>query len=82
MKAKLKQIVIETCKSKAVIIAAILIVLYTVTGFFLLPYLIEHFLPESLSQRLDSEVSLQQVKINPIYTDIGGQGISDQRTFW
>ena len=65
MKAKLKQIVIETCKSKAVIIAAILIVLYTVTGFFLLPYLIEHFLPESLSQRLDSEVSLQQVKINP-----------------
>jgi uncharacterized protein involved in outer membrane biogenesis len=65
MSAKPKQIVIETCKSKAVIIAAILIVLYTLTGFFLLPYLIEHFLPESLSKRLDSEVSLHQVKINP-----------------
>jgi uncharacterized protein involved in outer membrane biogenesis len=65
VRAKLKQIVIKTCRSKAAIIAAILIVLYTVTGFFLFPYLIVHFVPGMLSQRLNSEVSLRQVKINP-----------------
>jgi uncharacterized protein involved in outer membrane biogenesis len=65
MRTKLKQIVIKTCRSKAATIAAILIVLYTVTGFFLFPYLIVHFVPGMLSQRLNSEVSLRQVKINP-----------------
>ena len=65
MSVKLKQIVIETCRRKAVVITSILVVFYTVTGFFLLPFLVEHFLPRTLSKRLDSEVSLRQVKINP-----------------
>jgi uncharacterized protein involved in outer membrane biogenesis len=65
MSAKLIHGVIETCKSMKVIIIAILIVLYTVTGFFLLPFLIERYLPPMLSQRLNSDVSLQDVKINP-----------------
>lgn len=65
MREKLKQIVTKYYRNKAVIITAILIVLYTVTGFFLMPYLMEHFLPGMLSKRLNSEVSLHQVKINP-----------------
>ena len=43
MREKLKQIVIKTCRSKVTVVAAILIALYTVTGFFLLPYLSEHY---------------------------------------
>jgi len=55
----------ETCKNMIVIIIATMVVLYTVIGFFLLPFLIERYIPPMLSQRLNSEVSLKQVKINP-----------------
>ena len=65
MSERLKQICIKTCKSKITIIAAILVVLYTLVGFFLLPFLIERYLPGMLGKSLNYEVSLKQVKINP-----------------
>ena len=52
-------------KSKAVIIIAGLAILYTLIGFFLLPYLVERYLPSMLGRRLGCEVSLKEVKINP-----------------
>lgn len=74
MRAKLRQVAIKTCRSKTAIIAAVLIVLYTVTGFFLFPYLIVHFVPGMLGQRLNSEVSLRQVKINPFTLTLEAKG--------
>lgn len=65
MSAKFRLFIIRTCKSKIIIIAAALLGLYTLTGFFLAPYLIERFLPNMLNQRLQSQVSLGEVKINP-----------------
>ncbi len=65
MNDKLKETFIRIVRSKAFIIVAILIALYTIAGFVLMPFLIERYLPQTLSQRLDCEVSLEQVKINP-----------------
>ena len=65
MSTKIMHVIIRTCKNKIVIIIAILLVLYTLTGFFLAPFLIERYLPSMLSQRLNSQVTLEQVKINP-----------------
>lgn len=65
MNAKVKETFIKIVRNKVSIIVAILIVIYTVTGFFLLPFLIESYLPQTLSKRLDCEASLEQIKINP-----------------
>ncbi|MGM0664315.1 MAG: DUF748 domain-containing protein [Thermodesulfobacteriota bacterium] len=65
MEKPIKGFAVRVLKSKAVIIAAAVIAVYTLTGFFLVPYLIGHFAPKVLSEQLKSEVSLQQVKINP-----------------
>src|SRR4030043_50200 len=65
MSTRIMHVIIRTCKNKIVIIIAILLVLYTLTGFFLAPFLIERYLPSMLSQRLNSQVTLEQVKINP-----------------
>jgi hypothetical protein len=65
MSTKIKHVVVRTCKNKVVIIIAILLVLYTLTGFFLGPFIIERYVPSMLSQRLNSQVTLEQVKINP-----------------
>ena len=65
MSEKIKQTVIGICMNKAIIIAASLVVLYTVSGFFLLPYLIERYLPGMLGKSLNCEVSLKEVKVNP-----------------
>ncbi len=65
MVKSMKGIAVRVLKSRAVVIAAAVIVFYTLTGFFLVPYLIGHFVPKMLSERLESDVSLQQVKINP-----------------
>ncbi len=65
MSTKTKNVVVRTCSNKVVIIIAILLILYTLTGFFLAPFLIERYVPPMLSQRLNSQVTLKQVKINP-----------------
>ena len=65
MSKELTQTFIGICKSKAVIIIAALVILYTLIGFFLLPFLIERYLPGMLGKSLNCEVSLGEVKINP-----------------
>jgi len=65
MSEKAKQTVAGIYKNKVVIILAALVILYTLIGFFLLPFLIERYLPGMLGKSLNCEVSLEQVKINP-----------------
>jgi uncharacterized protein involved in outer membrane biogenesis len=65
MSTKIKHVIIRACKNKIVIITATLFILYTLTGFLLLPFLIERYLPPMLGQHLNSQVTLEQVKINP-----------------
>jgi hypothetical protein len=72
--ALLNRIVMKICKSRLAVIAAILLVLYTVIGFFLLPFLVERYLPGALSKRLNSQVTLQQVKINPFALSLEARG--------
>lgn len=52
-------------KSKAVIIGACAVLLYTLAGFLLVPFLIGHYLPGALSERFHSVVTLEKVRINP-----------------
>jgi hypothetical protein len=74
MSATLKQIIMKIVRSKLIIIAGILIVLYGVTGFLLLPYLIQRNLPGMLNKRLGVKASIQQVKINPFAMTLEATG--------
>ncbi|MDD5475790.1 MAG: DUF748 domain-containing protein, partial [Syntrophales bacterium] len=65
MNEKTRETIVRVLKNKFTIIGALLLVFYTLAGFFLAPYLIGHFLPKTLSERFQAEVSLEQVKINP-----------------
>ncbi|MCA1784901.1 MAG: DUF748 domain-containing protein, partial [Desulfobacteraceae bacterium] len=65
MKKQIKERMMGVVKSKIAIIAALLLVLYTLAGFFLVPFLAGHLLPGILSDRLQSEVTLEKVTINP-----------------
>ncbi len=65
MKKQIKERLIGVVKSRITIIAALLLVMYTLTGFFLVPFLAGHFLPGMLSERLQSEVTLEKVSLNP-----------------
>jgi hypothetical protein len=74
MSAILKQVIIKIVRSKLIIIAGILIVLYGVTGFLLLPYLIKRNLPGMVNKRLGVEASIQRVKINPFAMTLEATG--------
>ncbi|HJX34212.1 MAG TPA: DUF748 domain-containing protein, partial [Desulfatiglandales bacterium] len=74
MSTRIIQMIIRACKNKIVIIIAILVALYALTGFFLAPFLIERYLPPVLSQRLNSQVILEQVKINPFSLTLEARG--------
>ena len=57
-----------------------LLLFYTVTGFFILPPIIRSVAAKQLSQQLDREVSIRQVKLNPFAfsTTIRGFLIKDK----
>ena len=61
MLEKLKKIV----RSRAFIIGAAAVVIYTLAGFFLAPVLIRHYLPKTLRENLRKEVELGRVRLNP-----------------
>lgn len=65
MNEAMKQVAVNVLKSKTVIIGACMVLLYTLAGFLLVPFLIGHYLPGALSERFDSVVSLEKIKINP-----------------
>ncbi len=50
---------------KPLIFAAIIVFLYTVVGFLVLPALIESLLPDRLGRALDRRVTLEKVRLNP-----------------
>ncbi len=74
MSTRIIHMIVRTCKNKIVIIIAILAALYALIGFFLVPFLIERYLPPMLSQRLNSQVTLEQVKINPFRLTLEARG--------
>ncbi|HET57146.1 MAG TPA: DUF748 domain-containing protein, partial [Deltaproteobacteria bacterium] len=65
MREKLKDAVLRIAGSKITIIAAVVLVLYALAGFLILPLSIERFLPPALEERLDSDITLEKVRINP-----------------
>lgn len=65
MKAQTKKRVTGVLKSRYTIAVASLLVIYTLAGFFLVPFLMGHFLPGMLSERLQGEVTLEKVSVNP-----------------
>jgi hypothetical protein len=50
---------------KLVICAAVLFIVYTLVGFFILPPIIRSVAAKKLSEQLGREVTIQQVKLNP-----------------
>ncbi|MCF8111495.1 MAG: DUF748 domain-containing protein [Desulfobacteraceae bacterium] len=50
---------------KIAIIAGILILLYTLTGFLVIPLIAESVLPDKLSKQLDRQASIENIYFNP-----------------
>jgi hypothetical protein len=61
----LKKIVL----SKSFIICVGILVLYTLAGFFLVPFLVRHYVPKIVEEKLNKKAAIGKVRINPcIYT--------------
>ncbi len=52
-------------KSKIFIIAAVLLAAYALAGFFLVPYLVAHYVPGYAEQQLKRHASIGDVRCNP-----------------
>ncbi|OPL11674.1 MAG: hypothetical protein AVO39_04985 [delta proteobacterium MLS_D] len=65
MRGKLKDAVLWIAGSRKTVAAIVVLALYTLGGFFVVPLSIEHFVPPALEERLDSDVTLGNVRINP-----------------
>lgn len=67
-------------KRKLLLWALGLLLLYTVTGFLILPPIVRSIAVKQLSQQLNREVSIEQVKINPfaLSTTVCGLLIKDR----
>jgi len=71
---------------KAAIIVAGIFLLFTVTGFFILPPVLKSVLVNKLSQTLHRQVSINQIKVNPYTLCVRVKGVavkdrSSQDTF-
>lgn len=62
---KMKTILNRVVASKLLWGLATLMLLYTLGGFLLAPYLLERFLPRYLEQQLEQRVTISDVRINP-----------------
>jgi uncharacterized protein involved in outer membrane biogenesis len=51
--------------SRVVIILIAVLILYTLSGFFMAPYLVSRFVPEMVAEKLHRELRMGAVKINP-----------------
>lgn len=65
MREKLKDAVLWIAGSRKTVAAIVVLALYILGGFFVVPLSIEHFVPPALEVRLDSDVTLGNVRINP-----------------
>jgi len=52
-------------RSKTFIIAVALIVVYTLCGFLLVPYLVRHYVPKIANERFGKEAGVGTVRMNP-----------------
>ncbi|PKN67023.1 MAG: hypothetical protein CVU57_03495, partial [Deltaproteobacteria bacterium HGW-Deltaproteobacteria-15] len=52
-------------RSKSFIIAVAAILVYTLTGFFLAPYLTRHYLPKVVQDKLKKKAQIGEVRFNP-----------------
>jgi len=52
-------------QNKVVLSLTVVLILYTLSGFFLAPYLVSRFVPEMVAEKLHRELRMGQVKINP-----------------
>lgn len=52
-------------RSRIFIVAAALVLAYTLFGFLLAPYLVSHYVPRIVQERLDKHAALGEVRINP-----------------
>jgi hypothetical protein len=52
-------------RSKTLMIFVSLALLYTLAGFFLAPYLIRHFLPKIVGEKLGKQAAIGEVRLNP-----------------
>ena len=68
---------------KLSVIAAVTLVLYSLAGFLLLPYIVKKILPEKLGEVLQRPVKIRTVSVNP-YTltmTIGGFEVMEEKQF-
>jgi len=68
--------VVRVMKSKTVIIAVTLILLYTLAGFFLAPYLVKHQLTKFVQDDLHRQLTIDQVRFNPYTLRMEVEGLS------
>ncbi|MEP5174228.1 hypothetical protein, partial [Marinobacter alexandrii] len=56
----------------------VLIALYVLAGFLLVPWWLERALPEQLAERLGWQVEVDDVSFNPLTFTVGAEGLSAQ----
>ena len=52
-------------RSKPVIISASVIIIYTLVGFFLAPYLVRHYVPKIVQEQFNKQAVIGEVRFNP-----------------
>jgi len=62
--------------SKPAIIAAVVLLIYTLAGFVAAPWLVRQQLPKLVEQHLGAKGSVEQVRINPLLFSVELDGIS------
>jgi len=60
-----KSVVRRILTSKLFLIALFSILIYTLTGFFLLPYILKSQLTSYVAEDLDRTIQIQKVRLNP-----------------
>ena len=56
---------VRILRSKPFIIAVSVIVAYTLSGFFLAPYLVRHYVPKIVQEQLQKQAVIGEVRFNP-----------------
>jgi hypothetical protein len=56
---------VKVFKSKPFIVAVALIFIYTLAGFLLTPYLVRHYVPKVVREKIEKEGSIGKVRFNP-----------------
>lgn len=62
-------------KKKTLIIIGILVLLYTLTGFLVIPMVTEAILPDKLSEQLDRPVQVENISLNPYTLALSVNGL-------